>query len=54
MLAVKPLGFPGLVLAHWWIKLGTRVAGFGPKVLELMLACLWAGPSPRVFPAAVG
>lgn len=49
---------PGLVLAHWWVKLGsgvgsaTTVLGW-PGVWDLVLACWWVGPVPGIASSGV-
>lgn len=34
---------PGLLLAHWWVDLGSKLILAGSSVLDLMLACRWVG-----------
>ena len=36
---MKPFGIPGLVLGHWWIELGSKVAGYWLRFSELILTC---------------
>lgn len=36
-LAIKPFRIPGLVLDHWWVELGSKVAGCWLRFSELIL-----------------
>ena len=33
-----------LMLAHWWLELGSVAEAVGPRILDLILSWWWMGP----------
>ena len=43
-LATEPYHVSELVLAHWWLELGSVAEAVGPGILDLILSWWWMGP----------
>lgn len=43
-LATEPYHVSELMLANWWLELGSVAEAVGPRILDLILSWWWMGP----------